>query len=74
MNKNLKVLLSAVAVAALAAAPATAKSHTHTEHSAPPLTYGNSTFVLPGQVPGTDPDPRIRAQLRRDGTSSWEAD
>jgi hypothetical protein len=25
-------------------------------------------------VPGTDPDPRIRAQLRRDGSSSWEAD
>jgi hypothetical protein len=72
MNKNLKVLLAAVAVAALAAAPAIAKSRTHTEHSAPPFAYGNSTFVLPGQVPGTDPDPRIRAQLRRDGSSSWE--
>jgi hypothetical protein len=23
---------------------------------------------------GTDPDPRIRAELRRDGSSSWEAD
>jgi hypothetical protein len=74
MGKNLKVVLSAVALAALVAAPAIAKSRTHTEHTAPALTYGNGTFILPGQVPGTDPDPRIRAQLRRDGSSSWEAD
>jgi hypothetical protein len=72
MDKNLKVALSAVALAALAAAPAVAKSRTHTEHTAP--AYRNSTVILPGQVPGTDPDPRIRAELRRDGSSSWEAD
>jgi hypothetical protein len=76
MNKNLKVLLSAVALAALVAAPAVAKSRTqlHAEHTAPALAYRNSTVILPGQVPGTDPDPRIRAELRRDGSSSWEAD
>ena len=74
MGKNLKVVLSSVALAALVAAPAIAKSRTHTEHTAPALTNGNSTFIPPGQVPGTDPDPRIRAQLRRDGSSSWEAD
>ena len=37
MNRNLKVVLSAVALAALVAAPAVAKSRTqqYTEHSAP---------------------------------------
>jgi hypothetical protein len=74
MDKNLKVVLSAVALAALVAAPAVAKSRSHTEHTAPALAYGHSTVIQPGQVPGTDPDPRIRAELRRDGSSSWEAD
>jgi hypothetical protein len=74
MDKNLKAVLSAVALAALVAAPAVAKSRTHTEHTAPAVAYGRSTVILPGQVPGTDPDPRIRAELRRDGSSSWEAD
>ena len=36
MNKNLKVLLSAVALAALVAAPAVAKSGTQ-QHTAPAL-------------------------------------
>jgi hypothetical protein len=74
MDKNLKAALSAVALGALVAAPAVAKSRTHTEHTAPAVAYGRSTVILPGQVPGTDPDPRIRAELRRDGSSSWEAD
>jgi hypothetical protein len=65
MGKNLKVVLSAVALAALVAAPAIAKSRTHTEHTAPAVVYRNSTVILPGQVPGTDPDPRIRAEARR---------
>jgi hypothetical protein len=72
MDKNLKAALSAVALAALVAFPAVAKSRTHTEHTAPAVAYGRSTVILPGQVP--DPDPRIRAELRRDGSSSWEAD
>jgi hypothetical protein len=74
MDKTLKAVLSAVALTALVVAPAVAKSRTHTEQSAPAVAYRNGTFILPGQVPGTDPDPRIRAQSRRDGTSSWEAD
>jgi hypothetical protein len=74
MDKNLKVVLSAVALAALVAVPANAKSRTHTEQTTPTLAYRNGTVILPGQVPGTDPDPRIRAQLRRDGSSSWESD
>jgi hypothetical protein len=24
-------------------------------------------------MPGIDPDPRVRYELRRDGSSSWEA-
>jgi hypothetical protein len=72
MDKNLKVVLSAVALAALVAVPANAKSRTHTEQTAPTLAYRNGTVILPGQVPGTDP--RIRAELRRDGSSSWEGD
>jgi hypothetical protein len=74
MEHSLKKLLVIVALAALVAGPAVAKSRTHTEHTAPALAYGHSTVIQPGQVPGTDPDPRIRAELRRDGSSSWEAD
>jgi hypothetical protein len=76
MEKNLKVLLSAVVLAALVAAPAVAKSRTqhYTEHSAPGVAYGNSTVILPGQMLSSDPDPRIRSELRRDGSTSWEAD
>ena len=72
MEHSLKKLLVIVALAALVAAPAVAKSRTHTEHTAPALAY--STVILPGQVPGTDPDLRIRSELRRDGSSSWEAE
>jgi hypothetical protein len=71
MDKNLKVVLSAVALAALVAAPAVARTQHHT---APAPAYGYSTSNLPGQVRGTDPDSRIRSELRRDGSSSWEAD
>ena len=74
MEHSLKKLLVIVALGALVAAPAVAKSRIHTEHTAPALAYGHSTVIQPGQVPGTDPDPRIRAELRRDGSSSWEAD
>ena len=74
MEHSLKKLLVIVALAALVAAPAVAKSRTHTEHTAPALAYGHSTVILPGQVPGTDPDPRIRSELRRDGSSFWEAE
>jgi hypothetical protein len=73
MEHSLNKLLVIVALAALVAAPAVAKSRTHTEHTAPALAYGHSTVIQPGQVPGTDPDPRIRSELRRDGSSSWEA-
>ena len=37
-------------------------------------TLKSDTAILPGQVPGTDPDSRIRSELRRDGSSSWEAE
>jgi hypothetical protein len=70
MNKNLKVLLSAVALAALVAAPAVAKSGTQ-QHTAPALAHRND--IPTGQMFGTDPDPRIRFELRREGSSSWEA-
>jgi hypothetical protein len=73
MEHSFKKLLVIVALGALVAAPAVAKSRTHTEHTAPALAYGHSTVIQPGQVPGTDPDPRIRSELRRDGSSSWEA-
>jgi hypothetical protein len=73
MEHSFKKLLVIVALGALVAAPAVAKSRIHTEHTAPALAYGHSTVIQPGQVPGTDPDPRIRSELRRDGSSSWEA-
>jgi hypothetical protein len=57
MEKNLKVVLSAVALAALVAAPAVAKSRTqqYTEHSAPGVAYGNSTVTC--QARGSAPTP-----------------
>jgi hypothetical protein len=66
MKTNLKVVLSAVALAALVAAPAVAKSRTQT---APAPAYSNNDVIQDGRVLGTDPDPRIRAELRRDGNS-----
>jgi hypothetical protein len=77
MNKNIKVLLSAVAVVALMGAPAVAKSHTQPHYTAPDVVHRNSLDIrdyVTGQRLSTDPDPRIRFQLRRDGSSSWEAD
>jgi hypothetical protein len=73
MNKNLKVLFSAIALAALVAAPAVAKSRTQQHHTAPALAYRGSAVIEAGQWLGADPDPRIRFELRRDGSSSWEA-
>jgi hypothetical protein len=64
-------LLSAVALAVFAV-PAVGKSRTQ-QHTAPALTYRNSADIQRGQMLGTDPDPRIRFELRRDGSSSWEA-
>ena len=78
MNKNLKVVLSAVALAALMAAPAVAavsKSRTQPRHAAPTQVHRNSTYVrdyFTGEVLGTDPDPRVRYELKRDGSSSWD--
>jgi hypothetical protein len=77
MNKHLKVLLSAVAVAALVAAPGVAKSRTQLHYTAPDVVHRNGVDIrdyVTGQRLSTDPDPRIRFQLRRDGSSSWEAD
>jgi hypothetical protein len=75
MNKNLKVVLSAAALAALMAAPAVAKSRTQPHHTAVTQVHRNITGVrdyVTGEVLGTDPDPRVRYELRRDGSSSWE--
>jgi hypothetical protein len=75
MNKNLKVVLSAVALAALVAPPAVAKSRTQPRQAAPTQAHRNSPGVrdyLTGEVLGNDPDPRIRYELKRDGSSSWD--
>jgi hypothetical protein len=71
MKSNLKVVLSAVALAALVAAPAMAKSHTQTQpHAAPAANYNAPGSE--GHAVGTDPDPRVRSEILRDGASSWE--
>jgi hypothetical protein len=75
MNKNLKVVLSAVAVAALVAPPAVAKPRTQPRQIAPTQAHRNSTGVrdyVTGEILGTDPDPRVRYELKRDGSSSWD--
>jgi hypothetical protein len=75
MNKNLKVVLSAVALAALMAPPAVAKPRTQPHQTAPTQVHRNTTGVrdyVTGEVLGTDPDPRVRYELKRDGSSSWD--
>jgi outer membrane biogenesis lipoprotein LolB len=75
MNKNVKVLLSAVALAILVAAPAVAKSRTQPHHTASTQAHRHNTDIRDiqtGEMLGTDPDPRVRYELRRDGSSSWE--
>ena len=75
MKTNLKVAMSAIALAALAAAPAVAKSRTQPHHAAQTQAHRNTTGVrdyVGGEILGTDPDPRVRYEMRRDGSSSWE--
>jgi hypothetical protein len=77
MNTNLKVLLSAVAVAAVVGSPAVARSRTQLHYFAPDvvqrITPDIRDYVTHERL-STDPDPRIRSQLRRDGSSSWETE
>jgi hypothetical protein len=78
MDKNLKVVLSGVALATLMAAPAVAaaaKSRTQPRQAAPTQAHRNGPVVrdyFSGDYLGTDPDPRVRYELRRDGSSSWD--
>jgi hypothetical protein len=69
MKTNLKVALSAVLLAALVAAPAVAK--TRNQQSAPAQSYSNNTVYGEGHVLGTDPDPRVRSEILRDGNSAY---
>jgi hypothetical protein len=70
MKTNLKVVLSAVALAALVAAPAVAKSRTEQQQSAPAQTYSHQNGS--GHVLSTDPDPRVRSEIIRDGNAAYE--
>jgi hypothetical protein len=69
MKTNLKVALSAVALVALVAAPAVAKSRTQQQPA--PQTYNNNTVYGEGHVLGTDPDPRVRSEILRDGNPAY---
>jgi hypothetical protein len=71
-EKQKRMLLCAVGLAALAAAPAEAKSHTQQHHAAPAVAHQSTTITQADQLFGADPDPRVRFELRRDGSSSWE--
>jgi hypothetical protein len=74
----MKTLITALAVAAILATAAVAKSRTQPHHTAPTQVHRSSTGVtgvrdyVTGEILGTDPDPRVRYELRRDGSSSWE--
>jgi hypothetical protein len=76
MNKNLKVVLSAAALAALMATPVVAKPRSTQPHQAAPTQVHRSGAVVrdyvTGEVLGSDPDPRVRYELKRDGGSSWD--
>jgi hypothetical protein len=71
MKTNLKVALSAVALAALVAAPAVAKSRTQQQQSAPAQTYSDQNVYGEGHNLGTDPDPRVRSEILRDGNAAY---
>jgi hypothetical protein len=80
MNPNLKVIVSTVALAAFMTVPAVAKSHARQHaapalYGAPALAHSNYTVFQPqgNRMLGADPDPRIRAEILRDGNSSWES-
>jgi hypothetical protein len=64
---SLKIALSALAFAALVTAPAAAKSRTQSQVPA----YSNNTLYGEGHVPGTDPDPRVRSEILRDGNAAY---
>jgi hypothetical protein len=70
MKTNLKVVLSAVALAALVAAPAVAKSRTQQQTA--PQTYSQQGVSGENHNLGTDPDPRVRSEILRDGNAAYE--
>ncbi len=72
MNVNLKVALSAVALAALVAAPAVAKSRTQQQSA--PQTYSHQGVYGENHMLGTDPDPRVRSEILRDGNAAYSGD
>jgi hypothetical protein len=67
---TVKVALSAIAVAALVAAPAVAKSRT--QQSAPAQTTSHQNVYGENHNLGTDPDPRVRSEIIRDGNAAYE--
>jgi hypothetical protein len=69
MSNTVKAALSALALAALVAAPATAKSRN--QQSAPTQTYSNQNVYGEGHYLGTDPDPRIRSEIMREGNAAY---
>jgi hypothetical protein len=72
MKNTVKVALSAIALAALVAAPAVAKLRTQ-QQSAPAQTYSNQAGVHgENHNLGTDPDPRVRSEILRDGNAAYE--
>jgi hypothetical protein len=68
---TLKIALSALALAALAAAPAVAKSRTQSQTQVPAYSNSGNTVYGEGHVLGTDPDPRIRSEILRDGNPAY---
>jgi hypothetical protein len=70
MNNTLKVALSALALAALVAAPAVAKSRN--QQTAPAQTYSDRNVYGEGHNLGTDPDPRVRSDILREGNPAYD--
>jgi hypothetical protein len=81
MTTNIEMLMSAVGAAALLVVPAVAdaRAHHHTAHQAgravhahydfvrrAPYAYGPTVTFPDGRSAGSDPDPLIRLELRRD--------
>jgi hypothetical protein len=68
---SLKIVLSAFALAALVTAPAAAQSRTPSQPQVP--AYSSNSGYGQGHVLGTDPDPRIRSEIVRDGNSYYNS-
>ncbi len=66
---NAKIALTALGLGLLIATPAMAQKPTHRASPAPSASAAETSVLSEGRLVGTDPDPSIRFELRRDSST-----